>query len=661
MSGVSGGQGYDLGPDPTDSGVRSLVDLMAEVPPLPEFNGPFGLNGFFRKDWGPTFLGIQGFGSDGTVWGRNAVEVLVIGQDGVPLAEAAGRLGVSRFAGFSWSLARYFGYSKVGFVNAFPYGVSGMYTVKGSPAQYTTRDGRRVRVKLNFVESPIWYLGMDVRGPLAPWRDRFYDWVLARNAESLSLVLVFGEAARDAFGGYLARRGVEVPLRFDEETQVRMEGGQAVLDPAQRGGYRLEGLRYGERASLQGLEVGGAVLREPVFVVYLPHHSHLSRSLKKDEEVLTRGLDYQMELLKQGGFRGAQGSPFSKGEAYQYLRDERSQEDLSEFFDFGMPKNRYGFQGMASRRGLEPMVLALGPLLEEWDEDFFYPIRKREVLEPRPQSYSLGRPVGEGRWVWERGPAKEWGQLFLSAGEANLFEEKPRGGYRLGVGPSVGLFGHYRGDLASPRVVVLADPSGFDDMMTSRALTGLRGQYLQGLMDFLGVGDKYLVVKTVPAAMEGASKEDWDWVLDRLRDYHRRVVSEISSKFGEVIWVADGAGAKQVLEDLGVSYVEVPRTSDFSEDMRRGVQRFSVKTPIDDVGAFQARPKPIPRSHLPFFSRFWEGAAGDSVVAEGGEDPRRRFFMVLPQGVLQQEAGEQVWEWHQRYEQLLRESSESSD
>jgi hypothetical protein len=654
VGGVSRGQGYDPGPDPSDLGVRALVDLMAEVPPLPEFNGPFGLGGFFRKDWGPTFLGVQGLGSDGTVWGHNAVEVLVVGQDGVPLAEAAGRLGVSRFAGFSWSLARYFGYSKVGFVNAFPYGVNGMYTVKGCGAQYTTRDGRRVGVKLNFVEAPLWYVGMDARGPLVPWRDRFYDWVLERNSGSLSLVLLFGEAARDAFGGYLSRRGVEVPLRFGLETHVKIEGGRAVLDPAQLGGYRLEGLRYGGRFSLQGLKVGGSVLANPVYVVYLPHHSHLSRSIGGDEAVLRRGLDYQTRLLAQEGFQGAAGSPFSRGEHYRYLRDERTQESLSEFFDFGMPKNRYGFQGLASRRGEEPKALALGLLADGGEEGLVGPIRERPVFGPPPLSYSLGRPVGEDRWVWERGPQSEWGQLFSQAEAADLFEEKPEGGYRLGVGPSVGLFGHYRGDLVSPRVVVLADPLGFDDMMTSRALTGLRGQYLQGLMEFLGFGERYLVVKTVPASMEGVSEEDWLWVLARLEGYHRAVVSKVEERFGKVVWVADGLRAKQVLDRLGVPCVELSRTGDFSADMAAAASGIPGGRQVSERGVLG--PRPIPRSHLPFFSRFWEGAAGDSVVAEAGVDPWRRFFMVLPQGVVSQEDLEGVLPWHQRYEGLLREA-----
>jgi len=649
---LASGMGYDKGPDREDASVRKLVDILAEVPPLPEFSLEFGLGGYFRKDWGPLFLGVQGLGEGGSLWGRNAIEVLVVGQDGVPLAEAAGRLGVSRFAGFSSDLAEYLGYSRVGYVNAFPYGMDGMYSAKGQPADYTTEDGRRVGIKVNVVSNPIWYLGMDSRGPLTPWRNRFYDWMLSQNSGSLRLVLVFGEAARDAFGVYLKSKGVDVPLKFGEAAQLSLSLGQSLLHPAQMGGYNLGGMTFRGKGSLQGLELGARHLENSVCVMYFPHHSYLNRGEGKELAGFYRSLKYQGDRCVEAGWLPPAKGGLAKGESYEYRRAERDKDELSVFFDFGTPKNRYGFVSTAFRRGYAPMSLRLGGsdgAVGLVREEFLKGVRNRDCILSEGRGYSLGRPVGEDRYRWDVGPPLDWGAVLLTA-DKKVFELNDQGG-GLAVDSSVGFFGHYRGDLESPKLICLSDPEGFDDMLTSRALTGVRGQYMEGLFAALGVSPDYLVIKTVPAAMEAMSS-GWPEVMEKLSPYLDNVIEKARKEFGDqVVWVGDGKWAVQALTSRGVPFVELPRTENFQDDMQQGWAKLRPEgLPVRDL---VISPQPIPRDHLPFFSRFWEGACGDSVLPDIRIDPRRDFLFVLPAQVLDQFAVAESQKWHDRYLKLL--------
>jgi len=227
------------------------------------------------------------------------------------------------------------------------------------------------------------------------------------------------------------------------------------------------------------------------------------------------------------------------------------------------------------------------------------------------------------------------------------------------VDESVGYFGHYRGDLTSPKILVLADPQGYDDLLTSRALTGRRGQYLQGLMNVLGVGEHYLVVKTVPAAMENVSPDDWNWVLSHLDSYLDGLISAVGKSFPEAVWIGDGIWAQRELERRGVDFVRLPRTEEYSRDME-SAQKDLFKRLGSEFGSefgnshklLEVSASPIPRSHLPFFARFWEGTSGDRVVPCLGEARFHHFLVSVPGWVSlrrNREAGEF---WKKAYDAL---------
>lgn len=189
--------------------------------------------------------------------------------------------------------------------------------------------------------------------------------------------------------------------------------------------------------------------------------------------------------------------------------------------------------------------------------------------------------------------------------------------------PAAGFFGHYRGTFDSPKVIILADPVGYDSFITSKAATGNRGQYLNGLMKDLKVGADYLVISTVPMPMDGATPKEWQAVLETTKDYRTNIFKELET--GSAILIADGAYAAQELERIakGKKVIKIVQTVNPSKDMIKGAKELKIKASGKRID--------IPREHLTWIARVWEGTSGDRVItAEEKENRGKAFAIVAP-------------------------------
>jgi hypothetical protein len=192
--------------------------------------------------------------------------------------------------------------------------------------------------------------------------------------------------------------------------------------------------------------------------------------------------------------------------------------------------------------------------------------------------------------------------------------------YNVKSHPSVADFGHYRGTFNSPKIIILADPIGYDDIVTSRAMTGERGQYTHGLMQSLGVNDKYLVIKTVPFAMDNATSEEYLHVLNQTENYRDQLFKEVLKDNPTALIVADGEyahlEAKRLFSDR--EYVEMNRkiSSAVYGIKDAGIELAKLLN-INETSV-RGNSSNIPRSHLSFYSRVWEGTSGDRVITSEG-------------------------------------------
>ena len=285
-----------------------------------------------------------------------------------------------------------------------------------------------------------------------------------------------------------------------------------------------------------------------------------------------------------------------------------------------------------------------------------------QILKQRPNQALDSREMfisrlvqGQARYQFDPGPPEEYAKLMqeLSSSYNSLYAPKRGMSYKhngidayvIKTHPSVGAFGHYRGTFENPRVVILADPDGVDDLITSRALTGTRGQYLQGIVEDLEVEDHYLVIKTVPFGMDGASTQDWQRVYGLTQKWRGKLMQKILSNNNPDWVIADGPWAQKAIEDV---LKQNPFKDEYSEKYvpihRAGLRNSSgISQAMQSLGFpdnYQARMSNIPRTHLTYYARAWEGTSGDRVLDSQDRSSKRykglAFQMVVPNWVIEQ-------------------------
>ena len=213
--------------------------------------------------------------------------------------------------------------------------------------------------------------------------------------------------------------------------------------------------------------------------------------------------------------------------------------------------------------------------------------------------------------------------------------------------PSVKDFGHYRGKVQNAKVIILADPHGYDDIVTSKALTGTRGQYIQGAMNDLGIYDDYLVIKTVPFAMENATDEEYAYVIEQTKEYRTKIFEELKLNNEPIAFIADGKYAQKELARL------VPSAKIISMNRAQSSYDYGIKNAMSKLAlilnrnttALKGKMANIPRSHLSFYARTWEGTSGDRVITSKGKKFKGiAFAEVVPSWAYKQKkALSQLW------------------
>ena len=355
---------------------------------------------------------------------------------------------------------------------------------------------------------------------------------------------------------------------------------------------------------------------------------------------------------------------FAQGKQYRYGREAIH----PVYYDFGTPKNRMLSSSTArrgqhkeqggGRRSRGSQIIIFGsrdvPAYDYKSMDQMLAQQPNQALDAR-ETFITGVMRSDQRYQFDPGPPAEYAQLLhaISSTYKSLYAPK-RGmsfsqdgiaAYHIKTHPRIGAFGHYRGTFANPQVVILADPDGVDDIVTARALTGTRGQYLHGMMEDLEVGDRYLVIKTVPFGMDGATQQDWQRVYQLTQKWRAKLLQEILANTYPDWLMADGTWAQKTLADLfqqasfatqyGDKYVPISREGQGNgSGIRAAVKSMAVSV------RYRARMSNIPRSHLTYYARAWEGTSGDRVLDSKDRTSDRyqglAFQVVVPNWVVKQ-------------------------
>jgi hypothetical protein len=446
-------------------------------------------------------------------------------------------------------------------------------------------------------------------------------------------------------------------------------GQSGVVDPAQIGGYDLSDIRInGKRTiSLKGLTLSdGSTIPNDVLVAEFPHPTYLSISQMENPGSASKLIASSIEVLKPYVVDGWKidadpglENEFAAGKPYKYGRTDIG----PAFYDFGTPKNRMVSVSSAYRMPGNANVVVIGSR----DKANFDMQKIKGAASTNPVSeipseeLFTARPrLPETRYVFDKGPGLEMAKIMKENIDMTVIGQAKPGvdpkisgidAYNIKTHPiDVADFGHYRGTFVNPRVVILADPDGVDDILTSRALTGTRGQYLQDLMNQMNVGDQYLVIKTVPFGMDGASDQEWSTVLSQTNSYRKKIFEAILKNGQPELIIADGKyAAKELsstLSDIQLRKVIINRNG---TENNSGIVEAAKE--ISKIESFQnaqfavGKAASIPRTHLGFMARVWEGTCGTRVFdAESPRDKGTTFAIVVPEWAYRQRPAQSVSE-----------------
>ncbi len=730
---------FDRGPDPDNPMHREFLEILADMPNVPELSealqvlAPHYKNGQkMRPDFGAMpFRGL---------FEENSIQVLVIGQDGTHIAEAANNPGIAGFGGRVHDMLKHFGiFDGVAFTNLFVNTISGQYGSRNTPTVVEKR-GKKSVVYQNVIENRQWL--MTHEGPYAQWRNRLLSWIIRNNKDSLKMVMMLGQAGKDAganffesIGGQIDgrvsdrdRANTKVPLfemvgaggnnewavpitkdgkdvaevlynkkrkgerykkfnyksasdqklakqilaRFPEDAEKLMvfsNGGpdmNGVMRAEQFGGWdwRTAKVNGKETLNIKGLlipdENGGYVRAGNIVFTGSPHPTSLSMSDNPSEIVERQLLAPLYKEMKMGWKppvpEEGRKSNFLAKRDYDYGRGEVPRSHL----DPGITDLRGLPVSTAKRLGKDAIQLG--------SRDGGITYGRRGALEkmakddrfgklPDPTRARTGRPLyREWMFKYDRGPDDYMADLLLfdnSIDEDRLFATKRGQSWSKSGNKSTyvkshrdaGLFGHYRGTFDKPKAIVWADHADYDSIATAKAMTGERGQMIQGLMDDLGIDKDYLVLNTAPVGMEGATARDWEYVLEQTEEYRENIMRELLRRDTPDFVLADGPNAAKemarILKKLDredVKVINMRRGSSSSYGIRPAGERIKDQVRKYRRARISGERSDIPREHLSWRARVWEGTSGTRVLtANTKKHAGKAFAIVRPDWAMKHE------------------------
>lgn len=452
-----------------------------------------------------------------------------------------------------------------------------------------------------------------------------------------------------------------------------------MMNAAQLGGYDFSKIKNPKGQvtnSLKGLKTiyikPGYEVKNDLAFVESPHPTVLSQ-MTKDKAIATLKKAFEpLKKVKDMGWFiepdiGIDGKPLVNS-WHNGVDPDYGRADIRQgFFEFGAAESRRASKSDAIR--LNPQTIIIGSRQKvDFNRQILTNMENAQPSDlPNPDDLWSVRPRNkEQRYDFDSGPGLDVAKPIMTAlydSKDKIFALKPgierkldsRGNdvtfdtyginaYYTKTVPEDGFFGIHRGDFKTAKVLILADPHGLDDWNTARALTGARGQYLNGLMNDAGYGRDYLVIKTAPFGMDNATAEDWEYVRKSTETYREAALKEALKNKNIEFVMADGPIAQseiqRILKKLKRNDLNVVMINRDGLDPKSGLEEAAQS--LQKLGGkfanapFSLKMKDIPRGHLPWWSRTWEGTSGDLVLDASGQSSGKVRALLTPDWVVKQ-------------------------
>jgi hypothetical protein len=423
--------------------------------------------------------------------------------------------------------------------------------------------------------------------------------------------------------------------------------GSGMIDAAQLGGYdiaRKMRVNGQQTISLKGLKLSDGkrvgILDDgqefDVLVTQLPHPTALSMmkpaeastAVKKGLQAFSKYPNWTIPADKY--FE----NQFAKDQEFKYGRGDMG----PEYYDFGAPNSRMVNVSSASRLKADTIVFGTRDRVR-FNTTRLDNMRGAPRPFPAPDSKQMwiSKSFSADLYEFDPGPPIEVAKMIKqSLPKDSEFKSKMS---------TNGDYAHYRGTWNDPQVLVIADPHGVDDLITARALTGTRGQHLHNFISNLSFGtsskkvlDQYLVLKTVPyGSQDSMSDQDWQEAVRMTAEYRQEVIKQTLARVSPKLIILDGPIAAEEFAQIDPSLAKkalvVLRSPPDAKDQQKSIIADLNQAKDLLKGAktsYDGKMHSIPRSHLSYYARTWEGTSGDRVISADGAAQGIAFAEVAP-------------------------------
>jgi hypothetical protein len=137
--------------------------------------------------------------------------------------------------------------------------------------------------------------------------------------------------------------------------------------------------------------------------------------------------------------------------------------------------------------------------------------------------------------------------------------------------------------------------------------------------------------------MDDASESEWDYVYKHTNAYRKAILQKITEEHAPAFIFADGKYAQKAVTEIFGSadnVVLIPRDGlANSSGLKETLQKLKAEYEGFEEVSTQVSMQSIPRSHLPFYARVWEGTAGDRVMNTNAFERGKSFMFIAPKEI----------------------------
>ncbi len=628
------GEPSDFDPGPAGAESQSWLELYGQLPNYRTIGKKIlgGSEEKFRWQMGPMWYRGR--------LGKNKVKVFVVGQEGAQDENVTNRA----FTGSTGTRVQKF-LNHLGIYESYLFMNTYVYTIKGQRITDENEWGYKNYVALEQGEN----------SPIVQYRHMLFDNVIRQNPESISLFMAVGGGGKASLANWINSRSGNNDCR--EWALERCDTSKLVQNFAQQG-------------VLQGDEKILAIgVHHPGGAAFGEGSDHIQKSFDQAAESVAYNLRTYSGWLPADP-QEKQFDYCSGGEREKRLKKSfRYGHAPVPFKDFSFATNwRMGDKGTSSNRDgalqiqvfsedgryatvrikdepLGPVKLSSGrtvfndtePAYDDYDppkqadaqlmdsdRGLLYGMNSNEVANEHPRYKSFGDDSGDLGHVRQFDPGPASKQMAEALMAWPNFQDIDPTAYKnnesFGFGPS------YRGNTKDPKVIFLADQMGHTDFFSTRALTGEGGQMLQTFLQKTGLQDEssYLILRPLPVDTIGVKDSKKislalgkdskgqsavatiENIIARLEGSEKQLVA-----MGPVavIMAEKFAGKMKAMNLKSISSMPQPNR-DFSHvsNWVEVAAKLGLETPKkSDLEAMYI----IPRSDLPYSTRWWMGSTGE--------------------------------------------------